>query len=193
MEKVFLVLRGYQDSIILADEIELDETYYKVRKGDIQRQGNGNEYRGLSRNQLCIGVACDKHRVICFVEGAGKPSRQRTLDTFKTRIKPGSTLIHDIEKSHNALIEDLGLESIVFDARQLMNIPDSENPLNRVNQYCRMLKRFLNAHSGFIRKDLQDYLNLFSFIMNEPQDKHQKVEEFIIRAVSCRITHRYRS
>lgn len=109
------------------------------------------------------------------------------------RLKPGSTLIHDIEKSHNALIEDLGLESIVFDARQLMNIPDSENPLNRVNQYCRMLKRFLNAHSGFICKDLQDYLNLFSFIMNEPQDKHQKVEEFIIRAVSCRITHRYRS
>jgi hypothetical protein len=55
-----------------------------------------------------------------------------------------------------------------------------------------MLKLFLNAHSGFIREDLQDYLNLFCFVMNPPRDKHKKVEKFLLMAVDCRILHRYR-
>ncbi|MGB4407807.1 MAG: hypothetical protein WBI82_13170 [Sphaerochaeta sp.] len=60
------------------------------------------------------------------------------------------------------------------------------------HKYCRMLKLFLNAHSGFIRDDLQDYLNLFCFVMNPPRDKHKKVEKFLLMAVDCHILHRYR-
>jgi hypothetical protein len=56
-----------------------------------------------------------------------------------------------------------------------------------------MLKLFLASHSGFIREDLQDYLNLFCFIMNQPKDKHEKVEKFMNMAVGCRILLRYRS
>ena len=55
-----------------------------------------------------------------------------------------------------------------------------------------MLKLFLASHSGFIREDLQDYLNLFCFIMNQPKDKHEKVEKFMNMAVCCRILLRYR-
>ena len=29
------------------------------------------------------------------------------------------------------------------------------------------LKKFLNSHSGFDREEVQNYLNLFAFIMNE--------------------------
>jgi hypothetical protein len=76
MEKVFLVLREYQSPLKLSGEIALDETYYKVRQADIQKKDDGKEYRGLSRNQLCIGIACDRNSVICFVEGEGKPSKQ---------------------------------------------------------------------------------------------------------------------
>jgi len=41
-----------------------------------------------------------------------------------------------------------------------------------ISQYCRMLKLFHSAHSGFIRNDIQDYLNLFCFMMNQPKGKH---------------------
>lgn len=39
-----------------------------------------------------------------------------------------------------------------------------------------LLKKFLNAHSGFNRDDLQDYINLYCFIANPPADKLKKVE-----------------
>ena len=100
---------------------------------------------------------------------------------------------HDMEQAHVPLVEALKLRSIVYDSRQIKQLTDSENPLNRINQYCRMLKLFLASHSGFIREDLQDYLNLFCFIMNQPKDKHEKVEKFMNMAVGCRILLRYRS
>jgi transposase-like protein len=192
MEKVFLVLREYQGTLVLSGEVELDETFYKVRNSDIKRRDDGKEYRGLSRNQICIGIACDQSSDICFVEGEGKPTKQGTLDTFASHIKPESTMRHDMEQAHGPLVEALRLRSIVYDSRQIKQLPDSENPLNRINQYCRMLKLFLASHSGFIRYDLQDYLNLFCFVMNHPKDKHEKVEKFMGMAVDCRVLHRYR-
>ncbi len=192
MDKVFLVLREYQNSLILSGDVELDETYYKVRYADVQKKDDSKEYRGLSRNQICIGIACDHSSVICFVEGNGKPTKQGTLDTFASHIEPESTMSHDREQAHGLLVKTLRLRSIVYDARQIKQLPDSENPLNRINQHCRMLKLFLASHSGFIREDLQDYLNLFCFVMNHPKNKHEKVEKFMGRAVDCRILHRYR-
>lgn len=192
MDKVFLVLRGYQDTLVLREKVQLDETFYKVRQGDIETSDGQRQYRGLSRNQICIGIACDDTNVICFVEGRGKPTKQGTLTAFGSRIEHGAILSHDMEQAHNALVELLGLDSITYDSREIKKLPDRENPLNTINQYCRVLKKFLNAHSGFIRDDLQDYLNLFSFMMNPPNDKQEKVEKFMIRALDCRITYRYR-
>ena len=42
-----------------------------------------------------------------------------------------------------------------------------------------LLKMFLNAHSGFCRDDIQDYLNLYSFVINPPSDHLEKVEKTI--------------
>lgn len=38
---------------------------------------------------------------------------------------------------------------------------------------------FLNAHRGFNREDLQNYLNLYSFVINPPDDHLEKVENII--------------
>ncbi len=47
------------------------------------------------------------------------------------------------------------------------------NPVNRAHA---ILKRFLYAHSGFDRDNLQGYLNLFAFVTNPPHDLLEKVE-----------------
>ena len=44
----------------------------------------------------------------------------------------------------------------------------------------------------FSNNDIQDYLNLYSFISNPPRDKHLKVEKFMNLEFGCRILHRYR-
>lgn len=109
--KLFLILEGYQKDIVLKQKVYLDETFYKVRKGDLDYKEPGIKFRGLSHNQICIGSACDDVNVIAFVEGLGKPSQKNTFDAFATHIERNSVLIHDGEKSHNALIQNLELKS----------------------------------------------------------------------------------
>ena len=143
------------------------------------RDEKGNLLRGLSRNQICIGVATNKEQTLCFVEGFGKPSQKRSYNTFKDHIASGSTLIHNKEKTHKKLVEKLKLKSISYSSVKLKGLADIENPLDPVNRIHCLLKMFLNAHSGFCREEIQDYLNLYSFVINAPSDHLEKVEKMI--------------
>jgi transposase-like protein len=88
LEKLFLVLEAYQSSIKFSGQVWLDETFYSVRNEDIVRTEEGNKLCGLSLNQMCIGVACDKSRTLCIFEGWGKPSQRKTYESFKDHIEP---------------------------------------------------------------------------------------------------------
>lgn len=176
---MFLTLENSQNNVILSGTVWLDETYYSLMMRERVRNESGRLLRGLSRNQICIGVATDKKHTICFVEGFGKPSQKRSYDAFKNHIAPGSTLIHDKEKTHKKLVEKLGLKSVSYSSAELKGLADSENPLDTVNRIHCLLKMFLNAHSGFSRDDLQNYLNLYSFVINPPSDHLEKVEKII--------------
>ena len=177
LEKLFLTLEGSQDNIVLEGTVWLDETYYSVLMKDRERDANGNLLRGLSRNQICIGVATDKRHTVCLIEGYGKPTQSHSYETFKTHIKPESTVIHDKESVHRKLIDKLSLKSQAYASKDLKGLADSENPLNPVNRIHNLLKMFLNAHSGFNRNELQGYLNLYSFVINPPADHLEKVKK----------------
>lgn len=192
IDKLFLVLKGIQDDIILGDKVWLDEAFFKVRAKDIKYHANGKEYSGLSRNQLCIGIACDKERSVFFFEGYGKPNQTRTLELFSPHIRHESTLIHDMDLSHNALVTNLNLCSKQYDARLLKGVPDSQNPLDRVNKLCYLLQAFLKSHTGFIREDIQGYLDLFYVIVNQPDNKYEKIEMILNRSLDFPILLRYR-
>lgn len=179
LEKLFLTLQGSQDSIVLSGNVWLDETYYAVLMRDRDRHEDGTLLKGLSRNQICIGVATDKKQTVCFVEGYGKPSQKSSYDTFRDHIAKGSTLIHDKETTHKKLIRELSLTSKTYASKDLKGLADSENPLDPVNRIHSLLKMFLNAHSGFNRDDLQGYLNLYAFVINPPSDYLEKVERLI--------------
>ena len=179
LEKLFLTLENSQSNVVLSGTVWLDETYYSLMLRDRIRDENGNLLRGLSRNQICIGVATDKKHTVCFFEGFGKPSQKRSYETFKDHIASGSTLIHDKEKAHKKLIEKLELKCVSYSSSDLKRLADSENPLDPVNRIHCLLKMFLNAHSGFCRDEIQDYLNLYSFVINSPSDHLEKVEKII--------------
>ena len=179
LEKLFLTLENSQSNVVLEGTVWLDETYYSIMMRDRERNENGNLLRGLSRNQICIGVATDKKQTICIMEGYGKPSQKRSYQAFEEHIKPSSTLIHDKEFTHRKLIEKLALKSICYASKDMKGLADSENPLDPVNRIHFLLKMFLNAHSGFSRDDLQNYLNLYAFVINPPINHLEKVEKII--------------
>jgi transposase-like protein len=192
LKKLFLTLENSQSGIVLSGTVWLDETYYPVIASDIERKEDGTKYRGLSRNQICIGAATDKQNVLCFVEGTGKPSQRKSFDAFSGHIEPGSTLIHDKEAAHRKLVSELGLKSQEYSAKGLKGMKDRDNPLHPVNSLHDSLKKFLNAHSGFNRSSLQDYLNLFAFVRNPPSEPLEKIEKLLHLAFLNPKSLRYR-
>lgn len=192
LEKVFLLLENYQDNIMLSGRVWLDETYYSVRSNDIARSASGKKLRGLSQNQLCIGVACDKQQIVCLLEGTGRPSKKKTYNAFKDHIAKGSILIHDKDTAHSMLVSNLNLRSEAHDANAIKKLPDNKNPLNRVNQVHARIKDFLYAHRSFNRGSIQGYLNLFAFISNPPGGHLEKADELLNLAFNVRKTLRYR-
>ena len=192
LQKLFLTLENVQDSVVLSDCVWLDETFYTVRSEDIITKDDGSKLRGLSKNQICIGVATDKQYSIFLVMGTGQPTQKQTFETFRNHIKPGSILIHDEEIAHAKLVKELSLDSRAYTSKDLKDLPDKDNPLNPVNRCHDILKKFLNAHSSFDRGNLQGYLNLFAFVTNPPLDLLEKVELIIKMAFENPKSLRYR-
>jgi hypothetical protein len=192
LEKLFLLLETNKNTLVLTDKVWFDETFYSVRNEDIQHTKEGNKLRGLSVNQMCIGVACDKNYTICIFEGYGKPTQKKTYESFGQHIVKGSTLIHDNDNAHKKLVNELQLTSIAYDSKELKLMSDKENPLNMVNRIHYLLKACLSAHRSFDRDKIQGYLDLFAFVMNPPSNHLEKAEALLDLAFKNLISLRYR-
>lgn len=191
LHKLFLILENIQNNIILCGELQIDETFFAVLESD-KILKDGKQLRGLSKNQCCIGIGYDGTNVYAHFEGFGKTSKRKTKETFIAHIESGSHLVHDKEKCHSILVKELNLIDEAYDANELKKLDDKNNPLNPINNQCNLLKRFLHSHSGFDRSDLQNYLNLFSFIQNPPHSKLEKVKIILDRAVYLPKSLKYR-
>lgn len=162
IHKVFLVLEGIQDSVVLSGRVYFDETFVKLSKSKRIKK-NGHYLRGISSNLLCIAVAVTSSSLYIKYEGVSKPSIKSTLATMKGHIEKESTLIHDGEHSHDSLIKEYKLKDEAHKAwGTKYDIKD--DPLELVNDVHTLLKRFLNSHSGYKKEELQNWLNLFWFI-----------------------------
>ena len=146
---------------------------------------NGKEYRGISRNKLCVAAAYDEYgHVLLITENTSKPSSKSTWTALGPHIKPGSHLIHDGERSHSVLIEKLNLTHEIYDSKKLNELPDEENPLDPINEIHSLAKRFMRAHGGYNRENLQDWMNLIAFLLSAPRDRYEKIDLFINMALN---------
>ena len=191
--KVFAVLEDFQKDIILEGNVYLDETFFSVVESKKKHKENGKEYRGISRNKLCIAAAYDEAgHILLMYENTSKPSSKSTWKTLGTHIRPGSHLIHDGERSHSVLIEKLNLTHDIFSSNELKKLPDDENPLDPINEIHSLAKRFMRSHGGFNRDNLQDWMNLISFILSAPKDRYEKIDLFINMALNSPRVVKYR-
>ena len=160
-KKIFQSFTDYQGHLMLRDTVFIDETYIEdYRILGIQ---NGKHLRGLSRTKICIAVAIDVHKnMVAIICGHGKPSSRRICNALQKHIKPGSKLIHDGEKAHNKLIENLKLDSEVHkaDSKEQADIES----MALINNMCGWLKMYINRFIGMDVNNLQSYLNWFIYL-----------------------------
>jgi hypothetical protein len=190
--KVFTILGGIQEGVMLSGRVQIDETYYPVPAKEAVAV-DGKLLRGLSRNKICIAIGCDDTGCSLFKRaGFGKPTSGRVMEAYGAHIEPGSLLVHDMEKAHRKLVEKLELKEEVYNSKLISKLDDADNPLVKVNRLCYLVKRFLDSHSGFDRDDLDGYLNLFSVMMNQPANKMEKAALLLNRAMDNPKTLRFR-
>ena len=190
--KVFAVLEGVQDDVILTGKVQIDEAYYHISDTHIAADDAKNPHL-LNQNKICIAVGCDDHKHSYFAsEGLGKTSGAKTMAAFSGHIEQGSHLIHDMEKSHHKLIHELRLEDEVYNSKHISTVFEKDDPLRNVHHLCSLLRLLLGSHPEFMKGDLEGYLNLFSVMMNPPENKMEKVAFVLNRAMDNPKTLRYR-
>ena len=151
-------------------------TYLPVRASDIQRHDNGHKLRGRSKNQLAIGTAHDKSHVVIQVLGTGQPGQKRIYEKFKDHIAEGAKMITDKDVDHRLLVKKLNLVNEKYDSKVAKGMPDDQNPLQPINQLHSLLQKSCGHIPVFKREDLENYCNLFAFIVNPPENKLEKIE-----------------
>lgn len=110
------------------------------------------------RQKLCICVAVDVHKnPVAVACGHGKPSTARVRKAMGGRIAPGSLLIHDLERAHDARIRDSELE--IEAHRADVNDPVYLERMEMVNDMRSRLKRYLWRFTGMSPRNLQAYLD----------------------------------
>lgn len=191
--KVFSVLKNIQDDVILEGNIYLDEMFFSVAKKDIITKDNGKKLKGISRNKIAVASALDDcGHYLMIVEYTSKPSDASTWKALGKHIKKGSHLIHDGERSHGILIRELSLTSEVYKTDTTIGLSDEDNPLNPINKLHALSKRFIKAHGGYDRSNLQDWMNLIWFIISKPYNRFEKIEKFITLAINSPQKVKYR-
>lgn len=192
VSKVFEVLRGCQDGVLLYGDAWIDETYFKQTKSGLILH-DGRKPRGLSRNLFCVATARDaKGHTVLIPCGRGKPDGERMLAALGPHIEEGSHIVHDGENSHSLLISELCCTEEVHPTSETKGLPDSKNPMDTINEVHRFLKRFMARHGSFKRDDLADWMNLFWFVFTCFGRKDLAVNRFLKMAVKCRKIMRYR-
>jgi len=121
-----------------------------------------------------------------------KPGDKAMLKAYGKRIAECSTLVHDGERGHNAVIDALALKSEVHTSAETRGMKDEDNPLDEINDLHDKMEKFMRAHSGYDRASLQDWMNLFWLLTNGPRDKMDKVKWFLEMALSKKIRIKYR-
>ncbi len=150
LSKTFLVVGGIQSGTVFSGKVWIDETYFPRWKSELEKK-DGKTLRGLSRNQFCVCSATDGKRCVLRLCGVGKPSSAKAVRAYGKVIARGSTVVHDGDNSHKALVESLSLREKIHTTKETKGMPDDENPMEPINKVHRYLAGFFGAHSGFSR------------------------------------------
>ncbi len=137
--------------------------------------------RGLSKDKVCVVVAIDSWgQALAIVSENGKPSTKRINKALKRHIRKGSTIVHDREKAHNALVRELGLVDERYKA--VTTDPTCLEQMALVNHLWSWIHRYVERFACMRSENLQAYLDWFVYPHRAHRDeKKWPVEERVVR------------
>lgn len=158
--KILYILTQIMNEDILYDMVTLDDTYLNYEEKDYVSKRK----RGISEDKIDIACAVDIHdHSIISVADRGRPTSKSLIKIFHDKIKQGSVIISDSQRSYHPLMKDL-----CADWKKIPSGKTSidEYTLEKVNILHCKLKTFFYGKRGVFTHYLQGYLALFQFTLN---------------------------
>ena len=149
----------------LSGIIEADETYFrKSQKGSrhlnspARKRGEPAKQRGLSKEHVCVLVACDRsNHEADYITGTG-PVTSWWLDRFLTKhIDPDAVLVTDSARSYDAFCNHQHIEHVSINASKGERTKGAYH-IQHVNSYHSTLKGWIRHFRGVATKYLNHYL-----------------------------------
>ena len=98
----------------------------------------------------------------------------------------------DDEHSHQALVKELDLKDEFYKSSYQAFLTEEENPLTSINKIHFYIKKFMRNHKGFSSDIILDWMSLISFIINEPENRYDKLKLFLKMSISASKKVRFR-
>ena len=164
--KIMTFLEKDEDSILVEEEVELDEKYVseshkgkKIEGRPSRRRGEKATKRGISDEKVCLLTAVQR-KGDSFLRSynMGRPSSEEVMN-LAPHIKEGSYLWTDNHSSYNKLTEKLGSTRKILSTHEEY---DKVNHLNTVNSFHSFIETWYVHMRGVATKYINRYAALFN-------------------------------
>ena len=193
MNKAFLALRGYQDSLVLSGTVYIDDKLIDVEASKKGKDRNGNLYK-WSSNQWNVAIGVAGRTRVMVLQGKSKSSDKRLRKTWAGRIADGCRLVTDGERAYHLVAEDCRAREwrkVVFEYRH----GDQCDELKPINLLASNVEAWFRLHCGMVKtaSRIQDYLNLLSFKLTCPGNALKKAETLLKMMLESKEILRFRA
>ena len=191
LNKAFLALRGYQDTLVLSGVVYLDDKLIDVEASKKLKDGKGNILKG--KNQWFVGIGKSGRTRMLILQGKSKSTDKRLRKTWAGRIEKGSSLVTDGEMAYHLVAQDCEAASwkrVVWNYRH-GNQCEELKPINTLSSN---VEAWFRLHCGMAKtaSRIQDYLNLLSFKLTCPGNALKKAETLLRMMLSSEKRLRFR-
>lgn len=164
--KIMFFLEKNEDSIQVAEEVELDEKYVqeshkgkRIEGRPSRHRGKTASKRGISDEKVCLLTAVER-RGNSFLRSynMGRPSSDDVMN-LSSHIKEGSYLWTDNHNSYNELTKMLGSKRVILSSHEEY---DKVNHLNTVNSFHSFIEKWYIHMRGVATKYINRYAALYN-------------------------------
>lgn len=175
--------------IVEADELYMLESHKgknqvnKLGTRKARKRGGVSQYRGISREQVCILFAADrKSGVIAQMAGYGRVNNLEIEGVIGDYLKDATCFCTDAGKSFLTYAKEKGIEHHVLNASKGERV-DGIYHIQHINAYHSRFRKWIAKFQGVATKYINSYLEWFRYIeLHKRLSTRDKKQDMLIRA-----------
>lgn len=188
--KVLNTLKS-MDSDQLTGVVESDETFFlESRKGKNQsktrkalKRGGVSQFRGISREQVCVLVAMDRSgHMVSVNAGNGRITAKQINEAMGSQISPNAILCTDSAKNYAYFSKLAGIEHYKVNVNKRKYVTNEIYHIQHVNSYHERISTWINrTRKGVATKYMNNYLTWHKFLEQNKAVNEVKLREILLK------------